>query len=158
MGGYVGTTMFVVVIDLDRVVYSEVGRSGGADLLTNACQQAISRGRLPPVTSMPSSSRSAASLTSVGLETVTAANGIVVISVAPGSSAARAGIRQGTLLTHLNNIALGGLADDVLRRIIGAADGAWRFTTGDGAIVALDPPSERPRPYTPGRCPEERCD
>jgi hypothetical protein len=43
-GGYVGRSRFVVVIDNDRVMYSEIGGAGGADLVSAACERA----KLPP--------------------------------------------------------------------------------------------------------------
>lgn len=137
MGGYTGAATFVVVIDQDRVLYSEVGSSRGSDLLASACQTAVREGRLPPASSMPGVGGTGPTLAALGLETATASNGIVVISVAPDSAAARAGARQGVLLTHINGIALGGLSADLLQRILGAAGQEWRFTTGDGGSLTL---------------------
>jgi hypothetical protein len=148
MGGFAGRATFVVVIDDDRIVYSEVGSSRGTDLLAAACERAVSRGRLPPA---PEDVRRTGGITleSIGLETATAPNGIVIISVEPESAAARAGLRQGMLLTEFNGIALGGLGEDALPRILGAAEERWAFTTREGTTVAVD----RPQNPTPADTP-----
>ena len=52
MGGYNGRTTFTVVIDHDRVIHAEIGKPGGADLLSAACDKALQQQKFPPLSAI----------------------------------------------------------------------------------------------------------
>jgi len=136
MGGYTGQTAFVVVIDYDRVVYAEIGKPSGSDMLSEACDEAAAAGKFPEVSTMPSAQPST-SIVGLGLAIETHPKGILVSSVTPGGVAALSGIKQGAVLSRFNGIALSGMGADVLQRLVEAAVGERVFTDLDGQTIRI---------------------
>ena len=142
LGGYVGARAFVVVIDYDRVLYSEVDTSTNGGV-TSQCVQAKQDGLFAPlandsaVAQTPSAAApSAISATLSGLTLRAMPDGAYVGGVALGSAAAIAGIKPGMVIGSVNSIPLGGMGDAMLK-LIGAAGETATVTIIGGATIKL---------------------
>jgi len=136
MGGYVGDTPFVVVIDYDRVVYSEIDSANGRGLLAEGCTAMP----LPPVSEMPNASTTGGAGGS-GLSLTAVPDGAYVAAVEPGTVAARAGLTPGMVISHVNGVAIRGLALDMVRELIARSEGKARLTVIGGRMVEVEQPA-----------------
>lgn len=146
LGGYVGAHTFVVVIDYDRVLYSEIdsSTSGG---VTSQCVQAKQDGLFA---ALPASAQAASTPASAGTAgavapaaVVTTATGVTlrampegayITAVASGSQAGAAGLKPGMVIGSVNAIPLAGMGDAMLK-VIDAAGEAATLTIIGGATI-----------------------
>lgn len=136
MGGYTGTAMFVVVIDYDRVLYSEIGKPDG-DLLTDGCLKGMREGLLPRLADGPVSSDQPTTASGGGFDFTTSAvpEGAYVNSVITGGAAERAGLKPGMVITDLNGVSLKGMDATTTNRLLQAVSGeAALMIIGIGSV------------------------
>jgi hypothetical protein len=150
MGGYVGATPFVVVIDRGQVLHAELGSSTGSGYVNWGCTEGMKRGLLPPLDRMPQTNH-APEGGPYGFTMSVVADGAYVASVATGSSAESAGLKPGMVISHLNGVALKGLSEAVIRQILDNAGATATLTIVGGQTfrVGRAPPiSKVPAKFT----------
>lgn len=145
LGGYVGARAFIVVIDYDRVLYSEIDTSASG-AVTNRCLRAREDGALPALPSNVSPTATAsmtkdtsapwATSTMTGLTLRPMPDGAYVSAVAPGSLSAVAGLKPGMVISSVNAIPLRGMGDAMLK-VIDAAGGTARLVVIGGGTINL---------------------
>lgn len=144
MGGYTGTAMFVVVIDHERVLYSEIGKPDG-DFLTDGCLKGMREGLLPRLAGGPVSSDQPTTASSGGFDFTTTVlpDGAYVNTVAAGGAAERAGLKPGMVITDLNGVSLKGMDATTTNRLLQAVSGEAALTIiGIGSINLRKPPPD----------------
>ncbi|KPF79491.1 PDZ domain-containing protein [Novosphingobium sp. AAP93] len=131
MGGYVGRTYFVVVEDNGAVLYSEIGKGDGVDMLSTTCASAS----LPPAPTAVAPSAPA-----LGVEVFATAEGAAISAVTPGSLGDAAGLKPGMVVTKVNGIAIKGMSADLLRQMLaGIVGNATLELTGGTTITVAKP-------------------
>jgi hypothetical protein len=144
MGGNVGRTHFVVVVDHDRVIFAEVDSKPGG-MIADQCNAALRAGLLPP---LPTTGSSAAldATAAVGATPYTNAatgltlrpmpDGAYVAAVAPASPAEAAGLKPGMVIISVNAIPLARMGDAMLKVVDAAGANASLAIVG-GRTVTL---------------------
>jgi len=142
MGGYSGSSAFVVVIDNDRVVYVDMAKSV-TDFVSEGCEQSARIGMFPAPSSMQTGAvevppTGAAVIGSgLGLAITPTAQGAYVQSVAPGLDADRAGLTPGMVITTMNGLPLGTLGDAMLKVIEAYPSPVLLTILGQGKIELI---------------------
>ncbi len=132
MGGYTGRSFFVVVIDRDRVLHADIGKSGSLDFVSNGCSEGIKRRMFPAVTAMIAKETPVTDGETIwGFRFLPTQDGALVVAVEPGKAAAIARLRGDTLITHVNGIGLAGLGDAMSRLFSAAGDSILLRTRND---------------------------
>lgn len=134
-GAYVGDAWFVVVIDRDKVVYSQIGKGGGNDLLGDACR----KGAFPPAPA-PAAVAPAPAATPMGLSLMAVPDGAYVSASAPGSPGQRAGVVPGMVIVRINGISLKGLPVSAVTQILGGVTGPATLEVAGGAAIKVVAP------------------
>lgn len=132
MGGYTGDRAFVVVIDNDLLLYSEIDSSENGTV-ARQCLTALQGGLLPPV---PTASTPAKPSSASGLTLRAMPEGAYVSTVAPGSVADKAGLRPGMVIETINAISLQGMGEAMVKVIDAAGTGASLGLIG-GKIIKM---------------------
>ena len=145
MGGYVGASAFITVVDYDRVLYAELDGSSPGEVAMR-CNQAIQGGLIPalPASDAPDtpgfiSSDAAPKVkarTSSGITLRAMPEGAYVAALAPGSIAEAAGLKPGMVIVSVNGIPLAGMGDAMLAVLNAAGPGAALTMVG-GATIKL---------------------
>lgn len=131
MGGYTGRVWFLAMINSGVVVDLDIGTADGVDAASATCPGLIAKGQLPaaPVVSAPPATAEAFLTTAnkhaaeaalrggLGIAFLPTVHGALLISVAAGSPAGRAGLKPGETIAQVNGIALGGLDQSAMVRI-----------------------------------------
>lgn len=145
MGGYVGRTLFVVVIDYDRVLYAAIGDNKGFDFTNESCTKSVFP---PPPGSIdftdagpvivpggtPSNSATlGAAFSAIPL-------GAVVDTVEAGSAADRAGLKPASVVVKVNGISIKGATPELLKQILGGIGNGATFELYSGEIVKVGQP------------------
>ena len=129
MGGYAGSTPFVVVIDYGRVLLSRI-----ENWIDYECSQLQQQGKFPPLPASGVSGAPAANAAGLALRPMP--EGAYVSAVTPGSAAASAGLKAGMVITSVNAIPLAGM-DAGMLRVIEAAGPAATLTVVGGITFKL---------------------
>jgi hypothetical protein len=139
LGGYVGRTMFVVVIDYDRVLYTELGKPGGYDMLSEACEKAPP---LPPISDMPTAAApdQGASGHAIGFTIQPMPEGAYVTSVTPGSAAAQAGLTAGMVIASVNDISLAHMGT-AIKQLLDGVRGRISLSIVGGKLISFAVPA-----------------
>ena len=147
VGGYVGRTAFVVVIDHDRVVHADVANNSDLDFVRMGCAESARRGMFPPSETMPAASASSPAPSSastgalkLGFAITPMKQGAYIDSLQSGSAGERAGLKPGMVISHVNGIILAGLGD-AMARILEASEGQISLSVIGGGHYVLQPPS-----------------
>jgi hypothetical protein len=148
MGGYTGGSVFVVVIDYGRVLFSDIDH-GSLHEYDAICAKALNTGLFPPVPDpeltrrgagpapAASTSAEAAQLANTaGLAVRAMPEGAYVAAVTPGSPAQLAGLRPGMVITSVNAIPLAGMGE-AMRKVVDAAGSAATLTLVGGTTIRL---------------------
>jgi len=144
MGGYVGRTNFVVVIDYDRVLFAEIDKRPGG-MIADQCTAALRAGLFAPLPgtsgAAPASMGAAAGATpaanaATGLTLRAMPDGAYVAAVAPASPAGAAGLKPGMVIASVNAIPLAGMGDAMLKVVDAAGANASLAIVG-GQTVTL---------------------
>ena len=101
LGGYVGRTAFVVVIDHDRVVHADVANNRDLDFVGMGCAESARRGMFPPSETMATVSApppltpspTPASALKAGFAITPMKQGAYIDTLQPGGGAERAGLK-----------------------------------------------------------------
>ena len=151
LGGYVGASVFVVVIDYGRALFADMDRTAGGTYETS-CTKALATGLYPPPPGAGGSSgRSAASQSSArpgsagstelaslanaaGLSLRTMPEGAYIAGVTAGSPAAMAGLKPGMVITSVNAIPLAGMGEAMGKMVDAAGPGATLTLVGGTTI------------------------
>jgi hypothetical protein len=147
MGGYAGSTGFIVVVDFDRALHVEMdSRSGG--MYGEMCAKEVREGKFPPlptavVATPPSEDADRAgslgAATPLGFSVRAMPEGAYVSTVETGSPAGAAGLTPGMVVTAVNSIPLAGMGDAMTKVLAAAASGATLTLVG-GKTVTLGAP------------------
>jgi len=129
-GGYVGRTVFALVIDNDAVVYVELETPKGW-MISGACDKSD----FPRPDQM---AQSATPTSGFGFTVSVAADGTRVAAVEPGGPAALAGLKPDMTIVQLNGVALTGMNETVVSQLLTATTGKGRFTLGDGRTIEIE--------------------
>ena len=127
-GGYVGDTLFAVVIDYDRVLYTELGKPSGLDMTSEACRKAM----LSPA---PSDETPASA--PMGLSLTITPDGAYVSNVSPQSTGAVAGIQSGMVIARINGISIKGMSASAVEQILTGATGSVVLEMIGGQTVTV---------------------
>lgn len=147
MGGYAGSSGFMVIIDHGQLLYSAIERVPGG-MVEAPCLKMAREGLFPPLpagaaeatnppsaavaNSMPATITSAAS----GLTLRAMPEGAYISAVTTGSPAALAGLKPGMVVSSVNAIPLAGMGDAMLK-VVDAAGASASLTMVDGKAVKL---------------------
>lgn len=137
MGGYVGRTSFVVVIDNDRVLFAEIDSKPGG-MIADQCGAAVRAGLLAPLPAPGTTATAVAAPANArtGLTLRAMPDGAYIAAVAPISPAATAGLKPGMVIASVNAIPLAGMGDAMLKVVDAAGTSAALAIVG-GKTVTL---------------------
>ncbi|UZK67334.1 PDZ domain-containing protein [Sphingomonas sp. M1-B02] len=136
MGGYTGASTFVVVIDYDRVIYSEIDKRAGG-MISEQCGSALRSGLLPPLAAaQPTTGASTTQGAASGLTLRSMPDGAYVSAVVADSPAALAGLKPGMVIASVNAIPLQGMGDAMLK-VLDAAGASAELTIIGGKALKL---------------------
>jgi hypothetical protein len=125
-GRYVGFRSFVVVMNNDRIALSAVSDGGAYDFVAGQCQQAVSKGILPPaeaLTAAPAAAPMVLGLaTKLGFTYRNDADSIAVKEVSPGGIAASAELSPSMVIERVNGLSLDGLTPEVRAKLLDKAE------------------------------------
>jgi membrane-associated protease RseP (regulator of RpoE activity) len=147
MGGYAGSSGFVVVVDYDRVLYAAIERTPGG-LIDAPCAKMAQAGLFPPLprsaasaappalapTSAASSSAADVVSTASGMTLRAMPDGAYISAVAPASPAATAELKPGMVIATINAIPLAGMGDAMLKVVDAAGTTATLVIVGGTTI------------------------
>lgn len=127
-GGYVGDTFFAIVIDYDQVLYVDLGKPNGFDMVSQACSKAM----LPaaPSDNAPASAP-------LGLSLTITPDGAYVSNVAEGSSGAAAGIQSGMVIARINGISIKGMPASAIDQMLAGAGGPINLDMIGGKTITV---------------------
>jgi hypothetical protein len=131
MGGYVGETAFIVVIDRGQVLALDFGDSDGLGMVSELCAKTS----FPSVESMVQAP--AAPRLDYGFALTSVADGAYVSAVSPGSTAEKAGLKPRMVVAQLNGISLKGMAMTTIDQLLAATDGSVTLTIIGGNTVRV---------------------
>lgn len=145
MGGYTGTSWFMVIVDYDRVLSLTIDKGEGS--AAGDCRKMMREGRLPPVpqaaaitATTPSGAGDRASgqigTTATGLTLQAMPDGAYVGAVRAGSPAAVADLRPGMVIASVNAIPLANMGEAMLKVVEAAGPTADLVIVG-GRTVKL---------------------
>lgn len=132
IGGYTGDRAFVLVIDNDLLLYSEID-SSESGTVARQCLTALQAGLLPPV---PTQATAPTPVSATGLTIKAMPEGAYVSGVAPGSAAQKAGLRPGMVIETINAISLGGMGEAMIK-VVDAAGSRASFGLIGGKIITM---------------------
>ncbi|RXR28481.1 hypothetical protein EQG66_10510 [Sphingobium fluviale] len=128
-GGYVGDTLFAIVIDYDQVLYVELGKATGYDMVSDACRH----GMFPAAPS----DNAPASAAPLGLSLTMMPDGAYINNVTDGSSGAKAGIQSGMVITRINGIAIKGMPASAIEQMLAGANGPINLDMIGGKTITV---------------------
>lgn len=140
MGGYVGATTFIAVVDNGRAVFADADRRSGG-MYATMCAKEIAEGRFPTVPAeAPSTGSDALPVASpAGLIVRAMPDGAYVSAVTAGSAAAVAGLSPGMVITAINGLSLAGM-DEAMIKVVAAAGAGASLTIAGGKTITLAAP------------------
>ena len=124
---------FVAVVDYDKVLTIDISDRYSNSLVNVMCQDAISRGFIPPASIMEQQAQTR-TLPAIGLKIRLVPEGVSIIEVTPGSAAERSGLRSGQVISHADGIALASLGTTVANILESSAAPLQLRTTGGQTI------------------------
>jgi hypothetical protein len=127
MGGFVGDTYFVVVIDNDQVLHLEMGQALGNDFVSTWC----TKDPFPPA---PAETAGLAPSSPTGFDISPVPDGAYVAQVALGSTAEKAGLEPGMVIARVNGIAVKGMDVAAVRQMLNGASALTLDLIGGGTV------------------------
>lgn len=137
LGGYTGRVYFEVVVHENTIVMLDIGEGTEIDLVGLSCEQSIKSGFLRSVAQVPptgaatapptpdqliaaaeSSAKAAAAQGGVGISLMSSPVGAVLMAVAPGSRAEKAGLKAGETIEAINGIPIKGMDTNSIGAIL----------------------------------------
>lgn len=152
-GGYVGFRRFVAVMRDGRIVYSAVGDGEEIDVVTAQCNNTINKGILPPVQSASDTylqsggqpSQIPSDRPQFGFSTAAVPDGAYIARVVPNSSAEKAGLTSGMVISQVNGLSIKGLGGASITSLIhGAGDEIILTVIGKGEVKLVRAPIDNP--------------
>ncbi|WP_157220606.1 PDZ domain-containing protein [Flavisphingomonas formosensis] len=129
MGGYVGFRRFVVVMNNDQVVFSQVGEGGDFDFVELGCQKAIQAGYLPLASAVPASTPAIdPSQPQFGFGFNIVPDGAYIGVIVPAGPADKAGLTTGMVISAINSIPIKGFDQPTVAKILKNLDTTATFT------------------------------
>ena len=153
MGGYVGFRSFVAVMNNGQITLSLVGDGGTYDFIAGQCQQAISKGILPPAEA-PEAPTVAAAPTlglaaNLGFTYRNDGDTVVVSEVSPGGIGASAGLTQFMVVERVNGLSLQGLTPEMRAKLFDNASTGATLTVRGRGEMRMVPPAAEVKPAAP---------
>jgi hypothetical protein len=143
--GDAGQAAFVVVIDHDRVVYADLGKSSGNSFIDRICDYLMHQGAFPLARTMSAAAPpkivtalTLPAMSRMGLTFLPVAHGAYIESLQPDSAAERAGLKPGMVISHVNGVALAGMGE-AMPRVLEAVEGMVSLNVVGGASFILQP-------------------
>lgn len=121
MGGYTGSVFFLIMIKNNQVVSLDIGQTDGSDTASISCPEYIKKGLFPLSANVPKPLQAEPTL---GLTIRAVPEGAYVTKVVAGSSAEKAGLLPGMVISAINNIQLQGFEEGAMIRVFDAVQGA----------------------------------
>lgn len=132
MGGYAGQSFIEVVINNGAINMLDIGTGEEIDIVRLSCQKLVSQGFLKPapLVAAPSAAGYLAKATAdaatyaarggLGVTIMPSPVGAVLLAVAPGSPAEKAGLKPGETIEAVNGISLAGMSAEAIMAIFRA--------------------------------------
>jgi len=135
MGGYTGQSYFEVLIHNGAIEFLDIGEAGQEiDLVAMSCEKMLKDGLLPsapPLPTAPSGVQVVPAMAAAGASQAAAHGGLgitfmpspmgaILVAVAPGSRAERAGLRPGETIEAVNGASIKGLDQNTIVALIRA--------------------------------------
>ena len=136
MGGYSGQSYFELVVRNGAIEALDIGESRDIDLVNLSCQKLVKSGFLrpatapaaPPAAAAPSTAQmlaaaqtgaqTAAATGGVGITFVPSPVGAILMAIAPGSRAEKAGLKPGETIEAINGIPVKGMEAAAIAAIL----------------------------------------
>lgn len=145
MGGYAGTSFVIAEFENGRLVATGIGEDDRTDPVNIVCEQWIKKGMIRPVdtgtaTQLAVDPVAAASKGVVGIAFMPSPVGAVILAVAPGSIAEKAGLKPGQTIEAVNGISLKGLSQADAMVILRALPSTYVMTMAGSPPVTISHP------------------
>ncbi|OYW50747.1 MAG: hypothetical protein B7Z34_02670 [Novosphingobium sp. 12-62-10] len=142
MGGYSGTSFVIAEFEGGKLAATGVGEDERFDVVNMVCERWIKRGMIRSVApGIPSRlNANPASQASVGIGFVPSPAGAVIVAVAPGSIADRAGLKVGQVIVSVNEISLKGRSQAEALTILGALPPTYVMSIAGSMPVTITRP------------------
>jgi len=152
MGGYTGQSYFEVLIHNGVIEFLDIGEAGqDIDLVALSCEKMLKDGLLPPAPPLPIASSgvqsmpamaaagaaNAAAQGGLGITFMPSPMGAILIAVAPGSRAERAGLKPGETIEAVNGASIKGLDQNTIVALIRAQTTALKLGVVGVGNVAI---------------------
>jgi hypothetical protein len=131
MGGYSGESWVMVVVKDGVATMADVGEDQSSDPTNMACASAVKNGGLPPA---PTPFSAPQKPMRIGIQFQASPIGVLLLAVAPGSPADRAGLKVGQLITSVNGHKLAGMDAPTMIAAVQSSSNALTYSimgTGD---------------------------
>jgi len=132
MGGFVGRTYFVVVVDNGVAAYLQLGDADGGDMVSKACQN---EDFLPPAPAAPEGTTSP-----IGVEFTTTSAGAVITGMTAGGSGEKSGLKTAMVVVKVNGIGIKGMSSDLLGQLLTGIDGTASLELASGEVIRVTKP------------------
>ncbi|AYJ87887.1 PDZ domain-containing protein [Sphingomonas paeninsulae] len=112
MGGYSGESWVRVVVNAGMATLVDIGEDSSSDLTNAFCEYALKQGQLHLVANMQvpvAAAPAAPTGPRLGVVYQPTQIGVVIMTVAPGSTAERAGLKVGNVISAVNGKSLAGM-------------------------------------------------
>lgn len=126
---------FVTVVDYDKVQTVDISTRESNSLVNVICQDAISRGLIPPANIMEQHAQQRI-IAGLGAKIQLVPEGAAITEVTAGSAADRAGLKTGMVISHVNGILLAGLGA-AAANILESSAASLQLRLTDGQIIEL---------------------
>ncbi len=133
-GGYAGRTPFMIMVRYGQVTLLDIGQGTDVTIASVACRDAIKKGQLKPAPFRQTQPVAAATPGPLGLLLAATPYGAMIVTVAPGSIAEKAGLRTGEVIEAVNGIPIKGMGAPEMSAAVAAPAAATFSLVGVGDV------------------------